>query len=357
MNVPACLLVLSGCLAIVLQTQRGSIRTGVEAVAADFLAVDSHGAPVLDLQATEILLSIDGKGRPLTSLSLLRWDLSSSATASAASSASDSTIKGDAPVGRAVILLFAHENIRSDQRRPVVEGAQRFISRLAPADRVAVVTIPNGRIEVNLTTDRGAVHAALDRIPGYSRAHVPLMTRPALMAVVDFLNGLGATDDPKIVVLVAQGILPATAQLDLRQQRAVNRSMPDYEWTYSADFKAAGEAAASAHAYLYVIQPHNFSGASGFSSAPNEGLDNWGQKGLEDFTGVTGGELFRLSGTADAIFDRIARESSAYYLAGFAVEDADRTGKVRRIRIEVTRPGVIVRARPSFRIPTSTQGR
>jgi hypothetical protein len=127
---------------------------------------------------------------------------------------------------------------------------------------VAVVTIPNGRIEVNLTTDRGAVHAALDRIPGCSRAQVPLMPRPALMAVVDFLNGLG---QPTIRRSSCWSLRDAARNgpLDQRQRRAVNRSMPDYEWTYSADFKAAGDAAASAHAYLYVIQPHNFSGASG----------------------------------------------------------------------------------------------
>ena len=47
-------------------------------------------------------------------------------------------------------------------------------------------------------------------------------------------------------------------------------------------------------------------------------------------------------------FDRLGRELSGYYLLGFEPTEADRTGKERRIKVEVRPRGLTVRARPTF---------
>ena len=71
---------------------------------------------------------------------------------------------------------------------------------------------------------------------------------------------------------------------------------------------------------------------------------------LEDIAGVTGGDFFRLSGTADAVFERVLRETAAYYELAFEPLESERNGKDHSISIRVNRPKVTVRARPSFSI-------
>jgi hypothetical protein len=48
------------------------------------------------------------------------------------------------------------------------------------------------------------------------------------------------------------------------------------------------------------------------------------------------------------VFDRISRELSGYYLLSFEPTDADRTSRDRRIRVEVSRRGLTVKARSTY---------
>ena len=76
---------------------------------------------------------------------------------------------------------------------------------------------------------------------------------------------------------------------------------------------------------------------------------------LEDIAGVTGGDLFRLSGTADGVFERIVRETAAYYELAFEPFQSERNGKDHAISVKLNRPKVTVRARSSFIIPTGSR--
>ena len=55
-----------------------------------------------------------------------------------------------------------------------------------------------------------------------------------------------------------------------------------------------------------------------------------------------------VTGSPQNAFDRLGRELSGYYLLGFEPTGADRTGKERRIRVQVKPRGLTVRARPTF---------
>ena len=48
------------------------------------------------------------------------------------------------------------------------------------------------------------------------------------------------------------------------------------------------------------------------------------------------------------VFDRISRELSGYYLLSFEPTDADRSSRDRRIKVEVTRRGLTVKARSTY---------
>ena len=73
--------------------------------------------------------------------------------------------------------------------------------------------------------------------------------------------------------------------------------------------------------------------------------------GLQNLAGVTGGELYRFNaGQAEAVFTRVARESSAYYVIAFEPESGERNGQPHRVEIKVARERVTVRMRPFFTI-------
>ena len=72
-------------------------------------------------------------------------------------------------------------------------------------------------------------------------------------------------------------------------------------------------------------------------------------EGLEQLAGQTRGTHDAPStASAQIAFDRLGRELSGYYLLGFEPTDADRTGKERRIKVQVKPRGLTVRARPTF---------
>ncbi len=71
-------------------------------------------------------------------------------------------------------------------------------------------------------------------------------------------------------------------------------------------------------------------------------------EGLEQVAAQTRGSMTTVIGNGNAAFDRLGRELSGYYLIGFEPTEADRTGKERRIKVEVRPRGLTVRARPTF---------
>jgi hypothetical protein len=77
--------------------------------------------------------------------------------------------------------------------------------------------------------------------------------------------------------------------------------------------------------------------------------------GLEQLAGQTRGRLLQVAaGTGAGVFERLNRELSGYYLIGFEPTAEDRTGRNRRIRVQVRRRGLTVRSRPTFALARET---
>jgi hypothetical protein len=101
---------------------------------------------------------------------------------------------------------------------------------------------------------------------------------------------------------------------------------------------------------MYVIQPHEpMLDAQGRDSPPSMTLDSDRRVyGLQDLAGMTGGEFLRLTGAGTSVFGRIADELSSHYLMGFEPRSGEQTASLTRFRIESSRRGVSIRARPTF---------
>lgn len=362
-------LVLTTCFLSRTPAQQPAFRGGVELVTVDVRVVGPDGQPVTDLRPDDVVLKIDGKVRAITSLNLLRVGVTVTPGAASAQAPPAATAGGadkPAPItGRTLILVFDHEHIRPNNEKASVDGAIKALDGLAPGDRVALVTLPNGRIVVNLTTDVALVRRALPLVvggahdnpdpliipstPTTAAQYIPFLPERVgctMLALRDFLGGLRGIAGPKTIVLVSEGFSCESPSAN-RSQRIDTR----------IELQELGASAGLARAQVYVVQPNNSMAVDATrrlrtGSAPEEEQRRDDAiKTLEDIAGVTGGDLFRLSGSSDAVFDRVVRETAAYYELGFEPAESDRNGKDHAISVKVSRPKTTVRARLSFSIP------
>jgi VWFA-related protein len=115
----------------------------------------------------------------------------------------------------------------------------------------------------------------------------------------------------------------------------------------------ASEAAAARVTLFTLFVPGTTSSASRrlVSSTPtnDQWLHSWP---LETLAGMTGGASFRIDVGAEGAFERLRRELAGYYRIGVEKDPVDVDGKSRRMKVQVSRNSVTVRARGIFDIRT-----
>lgn len=379
--------------------QQTAFKSSAELVSIDVLATDAQGQPVTDLTIKDFALKVDGKTRPLQSAQLVRLaepnrPVASSPPAAAPALPPPFATNTD-PKGRAFLFVVDHDQIHPGNERQVIDAATRLLDRLAPEDRVAIVTMPRGKVEADLSTDREPARQALQRIIGHaprqtsrfefsikealavlartegndtlsknvidemvSRECVnetpatcvpPLMAdardwgrevvqsaRDSVRALHEFITGLSALEGTKSVVFVSERLIET----------------PDVD----RDLLELGRAADLARVRMFVVQVNRPSYDVSRRRAPSDEAGDLSMEmsGLENVAGVTGGEMFRPSGRLDTVMTRIDAMTSAYYLIGFEPTEKERDGKYHKIQLTITRPGVTLRARGGFQIAERT---
>jgi hypothetical protein len=106
-------------------------------------------------------------------------------------------------------------------------------------------------------------------------------------------------------------------------------------------------AAATSEVSFYVVPPAPEAAVSADTSLPARALEEdrrlheWG---LESLAVEAHGAFVRE--VSERAFERVLRETTGYYRLGFEPQGNDRDGKARKVEVKVTRPGLVVRARP-----------
>lgn len=378
--------------------QQTSFKSSAELVSIDVLATDAQGQPVTDLTAKDFVLKVDGKVRPLQSAQLVRLADPNRTTTPARTGAPalpPPFSTNTDPKGRVFLFVVDHEQIHPGNERQVIEASIRLLDRLAPEDRAAVITMPRGKVEADLTNDRAPVRAALERVIGHAprptsrfefsikeamavlartegndtftksvidemiarecvnettgTCTYPLMAdardwgrelvrsaRDSVRALNEFIGGLSALEGTKSVIFVSERMI----------------ANPDVD----RDLIELGRTADLARVRLFVLQVNRPSYDVSRRRAPADEAGDLAMEmtGLENVAGVTGGEMFRPSGRVDSVMTRIDALTSAYYLVGFEPTEKERDGKYHKIQLTLTRPGVTVRARGGFQISERT---
>ncbi len=213
----------------------------------------------------------------------------------------------------AVVMLDTSASMTANLKL-LNRAAEQFLLRLLPVDRAQVGAF-NDKIQLSgtFTNNRDELIGALNDLYFGN----PTRLNDGIAAGLDALQGI----DGRRVVLV----------------------FTDGEDTSSRiGFKTVLERARDEEVMVYSIglESEYFNGMRVVRSRPS--------RDLRKIADETGGGYFELEKTADLAptFTRVAQELRSQYLIGFAPTSLD--GKVHKLEVKVTRPGMTVRARRSY---------
>ena len=336
----------AGALAVLLPA--AAAAQGKGAVKIDFRALGEDGVPVPDLKAEEVSLKINGKARPVHSLSLFRTaggpDAARAGGGGSLPPAYSSNTVG--VNGRSIHILIDDDSLSPGREGPVREAVRLITTEMGPSDRIGVLT-PQGQLNMRPAGDATTVRIAVDNLagrasPNETASDAQCRTIRVLAAVGSMLAITGGT--PTTIVVFSGGMSPPTVKQiaigSLNSDAATNDVCP----VRPEDFQNIGSLAATARADLYLF--HVTEGLVNRSTAQDAGF--------ESLAGVTGAEFVRLAGSPQASVSRMLRETAAYYVASFEPEPSERSGQPLRVEMRATRDKVKLRARPSIEIPKAS---
>ena len=250
--------------------------------------------------------------------------------------------------GRTLVLVLDDDSLRAGNEARLRQGVKGLLAGLTRRDRVSLVTMPYGGVKVPLTEDHVRVERALSVTSGQAPksetgSEMACRTRRVLESLAGLLETYSYRDEPMTLLFFSTGMAGPRRDAPVTLAPGMCELNKD-------KFEQVAVAAARARANVYVIQPddaavrttqtENIAGF-GFTGSDNP------LEGLENLAGVTGGERLHLATSADAL-GRVLLQSAAYYVASLEPQTSDRDGRMHRLEVRVTRPGVVVRARPSI---------
>jgi hypothetical protein len=312
----------------------------------DFIVTTSDGTPVTDVKTEEISIRIDGRSRRIRSLRLVSVsEIPHPNTSNAALPAPFGTnaLTGD---GRSLVIAIDEDSFRTGREQALRESVDGLISRLGPADRVLVVTMPFGSVKIPFTTDHVRVKRFVSTFTGQrprneTGSDMACRTRRVLEATAGFLGLLEFAQGPTSVVFFTGGM--AAPRRD-----AIAMASPGMCELTAELFNRVGRAAGSARANFYVVHPSDLAGTvqtETISGTGFVGSDN-PLEGIEHLAGVTGGRRLPLSSAGGVALARIATETAGHYVAELEPEPGDT--RSRHVNIRATRANVTVGFRPQI---------
>jgi hypothetical protein len=337
--------------------QRGGGQGGqmqLPPITVNFQALSSDGTPVGDITAAEITLKVDGRDRTLESLRLVEFGASAGLPIPDAPGEAG-TVPPPPPFGsnlvpddvRNVMILFHDASVLAGQERGVKAALSQFIDGLAADTRIAFLTTPHSAVNVDFTTNHTAIQEGLAQAAGKALPNDTLLdfecsTFQVLSELDGIFTTMGNSATPTTIVFVSAGLAASTTEAARIGGGSVGRAGGEgaaggdpgrgTECELRPDAYSELEPKASAaRVQMYVLQPE------GASSSLR------GEEGLENLAGVTNGDKYLIGSSGGDILGRVARETSAYYVASFDVGMNERNNEAHRLEVETSRPGVTLR--------------
>ena len=367
-----------------------TLKSGVELVMVDAQVVDRKGAPIEGLTPQQFQVSIGGKRRTVVSAELL----------DSGTGLPRGTDPGSKPLsspGNIYVLAVDQGSFRAVNAPSVVHAARELLKRAHPNDYIGMISFPSPGVVINPTRDRAELEAAIPKLVGFSALKQMREFRYSLSDALDSAAfGMGGGNDALAAVVSRNcsddlicaravememnetiSILEMQAARSLGGLREVVSAVKDIPGRKTvvvlsagipsgdrsgvrmymrSDAIQAGKEAVAAGILLYTLHLNTAFLDSFSPDAPSAQQTAMREssvyaKALETFNGNAAGTFMEVNTGADFAIDRMMRETSAYYLLGVQVDEADRTGRPERIEVKVNQRGASVRNRATVTIP------
>lgn len=366
-------------------------RSGIDLIEVDAWVVDGEGRPVPDLGSAEFTVTVDGEPRQVVEAQFIPLGPLARDRPAESPTSPFYTSNTDQAPGRLIVLAIDEESFLFGEGRHVMQAAGAFVHTLDPADRVALLAVPQPGAYIDFTADHDRVRRAVAGLAG--RGHPPQASlNIGLFEAyqIAVYGNIGAEEQVVARVCAADIGVVACRQLVRAETRqivnetrnrtdAVRRELesilealrevegPKALVWVSGGFVIDGAGltlreverrAAAARTTLYVVMlDEPLIDLSQRQLAPTPRQDRRMQEeGLLAAASLTGGRLLRAGNNPDPIFARIGAELTGYYLLGVESRPADRDPDSLAIEVAVRRAGARVRAPRTVRLPPESVG-
>ena len=301
-------------------------------VTIEFRVTGDDGRLVHDLTAADIRLRIDNRERAVRSLQLHRPQSSRWPPPFASNAAGHR--------GRDLIVVVDEESILPASEGPVRQAVAHAISSVAPADRVAIVSLHPSGINAVVTGPQAQERSVTDGIRGRaprreSSIDFACRTRRGIQRLIALLDGVQS--GAATTMLLFSSTLAAPDPVRLPVPGADGGCI-----LQASDFDDVGNALTRAALRFEVVRVVD-------STIPEEPAERLA--GLERLAGMAATRVTQLAADSSPQMERILRESAGFYALTVAVDPTEVTGAKRRIQVETRRPRVRVSAPPEVTFP------
>jgi Ca-activated chloride channel family protein len=286
---PCVVLFAATCAATLAAAQQPTFRSAVRTVPVYATAFDSTGRLVPDMDRGDFEVLDDGKPVVITSFT-------------------------NEPQPFSAVVMLDTSASMTEHLKLLNQAAEQFLIRLLPVDRAQVGAF-NDKLQLSgaFSNDRDDLIAALDELQFGNATRL-------WDGLAFSLDAFAGVDGRKVVLLFTDGDDTASnVRAGTVQARARDEEVMVYGIGLSVDF---------------------FNGVRRVRSRPDRSLRRIAEE--------TGGGYFELQKTdmLASTFTRVSQELRSQYLMAFAPETLD--GKVHKLEVRATRPGITVRARKSY---------
>jgi len=378
--------------------QTFTIKTQTNVVLVDVRVWDKSGKPVTDLKPEDFKVYEDGVRQQISSFSIEKVaQLETAAAENGPPPTIDlATLPPNTPQEtvmkllqdrRLLVLFFDQSSMQADDLIRALNSAVHFVDKqMTPADLVAVVTYSSDlRIAQNFTND----HKQLDKV--LKRIQLGEASSLADAGAQGDTGGTNASGEEIVAQDVSAAFTPDETEFNIfntdEKLGAIEsladmlRGVPGRKSVIhfssglqrtgvdnQAELRAAEDAANQSNVSLYTVDSRGLlalpAGGDASASAPagtalysGSAVNSQTTSLLETretlaaLSADTGGRTFYDLNDFSSAYQRIQEDNSTYYLLGYSPSNSKSDGRFRRIKVEVTRPGVKVQPRPGYFAP------
>ena len=365
------------------------VRAVVQVTAMDLdVVATKDGLVVRDLRKEELKVSVNGKAVATDFFSRVdEGTLHGPDLATASPDMILQTIQGeegDRFVPRQFLLLFDDLHLLPQERPRIVEAFRDFVTRMAPSDRMSIVSLgTTTRVMVPFTSSKETLLDGLTRLekvapPGFMwdlqyRQQVQDLRRTpgsaarsgmirtwaeqvraredgTLQELQRAVSALAGRSGKRILLLVSRGFELQPGQT-LTQSLAPG--LQQFDYSVRGAFQKVLDEANRGGVTIHALDGRGLvaEGDASESSPPLRSTFFETEARREALSGLaegTGGTLVFERNVLAPSLDRIYRESGSYYLVGVTLGSLDPKKATYDLKVTTTRPGVKLAARKSY---------